>query len=281
MKSIFPVEARGQEDISSLAALATAFVATVGTGSIIGVAAAIKSGEPGALFWMRMAVFFGMAIEYAEGILTTRYRTRDANGDTVDGPIHYTVNGMDRHQRPLAITLSIFGVMMALLGSRTFTQVNSIINSLNSTVGWPSKVISLVLVVLISIIIFGGIQSISKAAEKVVPFMVIVYIVITFTIPALHLDHIIPGSGLVLHPVFTGRAAMGGFAGATVVAAIQAGIVRGIFFNESGFSSTSIAAAVAETEGPVEQGLVSTARVFIDTIIICTLAGLPITATDG
>lgn len=234
LKLIFSAEAKGQGDISSFAALATALAATVGTGNVVGVATAIKLGGPGALFWMWMAAFFGMATKYAEGVLAIKYRTRDANGDIAGGPMHYIVNGMGKHWKPLAIAFSIFGVMVALFGSGTFTQVNSITDSLDNTVGWSPKVISLVLAVLVSIIIFGGIQSISKVAEKIVPFMAIIYILATLTILAFHFDHIIPGLGLVIRSAFTGKAATGGFAGATVVTAIQAGIARGIFSNESG-----------------------------------------------
>ncbi|MCW8486277.1 alanine/glycine:cation symporter family protein [Streptococcus macedonicus] len=279
LKLIFSAEAKGQGDISSFAALATALAATIGTGNIVGVATAIKLGGPGALFWMWVAAFFGMATKYAEGVLAIKYRTRDANGDIAGGPMHYIVNGMGKHWKPLAIAFSIFGVMVALFGSGTFTQVNSITDSLNNTVGWSPKVISLVLAVLVSIIIFGGIQSISKVAEKIVPFMAIIYILATLTILAFHFDYIIPGLGLVLHSAFTGKAATGGFAGATVVTAIQAGIARGIFSNESGLGSAPIAAAAAKTEEPVEQGLVSMTGTFIDTIIICTLTGLSIIVT--
>ncbi|ALT80945.1 sodium:alanine symporter [Streptococcus gallolyticus] len=279
LKLIFSAEAKGQGDISSFAALATALAATIGTGNIVGVATAIKLGGPGALFWMWMAAFFGMATKYAEGVLAIKYRTRDANGNIAGGPMHYIVNGMGKHWKPLAIAFSIFGVMVALFGSGTFTQVNSITDALNNTVGWSPKVISLVLAVLVSIIIFGGIQSISKVAEKIVPFMAIIYILATLTILAFHFDYIIPGLGLVLHSAFTGKAATGGFAGATVVTAIQAGIARGIFSNESGLGSAPIAAAAAKTEEPVEQGLVSMTGTFIDTIIICTLTGLSIIVT--
>ena len=144
LKLIFSAEAKGQGDISSFAALATALAATIGTGNIVGVATAIKLGGPGALFWMWIAAFFGKATKYAEGVLAIKYRTRDANGDIAGGPMHYIVNGMGKHWKPLAIAFSIFGVMVALFGSGTFTQVNSITDSLNNTVGWSPKVISLI-----------------------------------------------------------------------------------------------------------------------------------------
>lgn len=281
LKLIFKSEAKGKGDISSFAALATALAATVGTGNIVGVATAIKLGGPGALLWMWMAAFFGMATKYAEGVLAIKYRTTDANGEISGGPMHYIVNGMGKRWKPLAIAFSIFGVMVALFGSGTFTQVNSITDSLSNTVGWSPKIISIVLAVLVSIIIFGGIQSISKVAEKIVPFMAIIYILATITILAFHCDQIIPSIALVIKSAFTGKAATGGFAGATVITAIQAGIARGIFSNESGLGSAPIAAAAAKTDEPVEQGLVSMTGTFIDTIIICTLTGLSIIVTGG
>lgn len=281
LKLIFKSEAKGKGDISSFAALATALAATVGTGNIVGVATAIKLGGPGALLWMWMAAFFGMATKYAEGVLAIKYRTTDANGEISGGPMHYIVNGMGKRWKPLAIAFSIFGVMVALFGSGTFTQVNSITDSLSNTVGWSPKIISIVLAVLVSIIIFGGIQSISKVAEKIVPFMAIIYILVTTTILAFHCNQILPSIALVIKSAFTGKAATGGFAGATVITAIQAGIARGIFSNESGLGSAPIAAAAAKTDEPVEQGLVSMTGTFIDTIIICTLTGLSIIVTDG
>ena len=281
LKLIFKSEAKGKGDISSFAALATALAATVGTGNIVGVATAIKLGGPGALLWMWMAAFFGMATKYAEGVLAIKYRTTDANGEISGGPMHYIVNGMGKRWKPLAVAFSIFGVTVALFGSGTFTQVNSITDSLSNTVGWSPKIISIVLAVLVSIIIFGGIQSISKVAEKIVPFMAIIYILATIAILAFHCNQILPSIALVIKSAFTGKAATGGFAGATVITAIQAGVARGIFSNESGLGSAPIAAAAAKTDQPVEQGLVSMTGTFIDTIIICTLTGLSIIVTGG
>ena len=281
LKLIFSAEAKGQGDISSFAALATALAATIGTGNIVGVATAIKLGGPGALFWMWMAAFFGMATKYAEGVLAIKYRTKDANGDIAGGPMHYIVNGMGKRWKPLAVAFSIFGVMVALFGSGTFTQVNSIADSLSNTSNLSPKLVSVILAVLVSVIIFGGIQSISKVAEKIVPFMAIIYILATVTILAFNFSHIVPSLKLVLHSAFNGKSATGGFAGATIVTAIQTGIARGIFSNESGLGSAPIAAAAAKTEEPVEQGLVSMTGTFIDTIIICTLTGLSIIVTGG
>lgn len=281
LKLIFTAESKGQGDISSFAALATALAATVGTGNIVGVATAIKLGGPGALFWMWGAAFFGMATKYAEGVLAIKYRTQDANGEIAGGPMYYIVNGMGKNWKPLAVIFSIFGVMVALLGSGTFTQVNSITDSLNNSFGFNPKIISILLAILVAIVVFGGIQSVSKVAEKVVPFMALIYILAALTVLIFNASAILPSVMLVLKSAFTGQAATGGFAGATIMVAIQAGIARGVFSNESGLGSAPIAAAAAKTEEPVEQGLVSMTGTFIDTIIICTLTGLTIIVTGG
>ncbi|MGE9833424.1 alanine/glycine:cation symporter family protein [Streptococcus orisratti] len=281
LKLIFTAESKGQGDISSFAALATALAATIGTGNIVGVATAIKLGGPGALFWMWVAAFFGMATKYSEGVLAIKYRTKDANGEVAGGPMYYIVNGLGKRWKPLAIVFSIFGVMVALLGSGTFTQVNSITESLNNAFGLPATIVSIILAVIVAIIIFGGIQSISKVAEKIVPFMAIIYILAALIVLIFNAGNILPSIALILKSAFTGQAATGGFAGATMMIAIQSGIARGVFSNESGLGSAPIAAAAAKTEEPVEQGLVSMTGTFIDTIIVCTLTGLVIIVTGG
>ncbi len=281
LKLIFTAESKGQGDISSFAALATALAATIGTGNIVGVATAIKLGGPGALFWMWVAAFFGMATKYSEGVLAIKYRTKDANGEVAGGPMYYIVNGLGKRWKPLAIVFAIFGVMVALLGSGTFTQVNSITESLNNAFGLPATIVSIILAVIVAIIIFGGIQSISKVAEKIVPFMAIIYILAALIVLIFNAGNILPSIALILKSAFTGQAATGGFAGATMMIAIQSGIARGVFSNESGLGSAPIAAAAAKTEEPVEQGLVSMTGTFIDTIIVCTLTGLAIIVTGG
>ena len=281
LKLIFTAESKGQGDISSFAALATALAATIGTGNIVGVATAIKLGGPGALFWMWVAAFFGMATKYSEGVLAIKYRTKDTNGEVAGGPMYYIVNGLGKRWKPLAIVFSIFGVMVALLGSGTFTQVNSITESLNNAFGLPATIVSIILAIIVAIIIFGGIQSISKVAEKIVPFMAIIYILAALIVLIFNAGNILPSIALILKSAFTGQAATGGFAGATMMIAIQSGIARGVFSNESGLGSAPIAAAAAKTEEPVEQGLVSMTGTFIDTIIVCTLTGLAIIVTGG
>ena len=271
---------KGQGDISSFAALATALAATVGTGNIVGVATAIKAGGPGALFWMWIAAFFGMATKYSEGLLAIKYRTRDGNGEVSGGPMYYILNGMGKRWKPLAIFFAVAGILVAYFGIGTFSQVNSIASSLENSFGLAPQIVSIVVAVIVAIIIFGGIKSISKVAEKVVPFMAIIYILATLAVIFTNFDQILPAFGQIFTGAFTGTAAVGGFAGAVVKEAIQKGIARGVFSNESGLGSAPIAAAAAKTEEPVEQGLVSMTGTFIDTIIICTLTGLSIIVTE-
>ena len=271
---------KGQGDISSFAALATALAATIGTGNIVGVATAIKAGGPGALFWMWIAAFFGMATKYSEGLLAIKYRTRDDNGEVSGGPMYYILNGMGKRWKPLAIFFAVAGILVAYFGIGTFSQVNSIASSLENSFGLAPQIVSIVVAVIVAIIIFGGIKSISKVAEKVVPFMAIIYILATLAVIFTNFDQILPAFGQIFTGAFTGTAAVGGFAGAVVKEAIQKGIARGVFSNESGLGSAPIAAAAAKTEEPVEQGLVSMTGTFIDTIIICTLTGLSIIVTE-
>ena len=273
------IKDKGHGDVSSFAALCTALAATVGTGNIIGVATAIKVGGPGALFWMWMAAFFGMATKYAEGLLAIKYRTKDDHGAVAGGPRHYILLGMGEKWRPLAIFFAIAGVLVALLGIGTFTQVNSITESVFNTVSIPKGITALVLAVFVGMAVFGGLRSISKVSTTVVPFMAIVYILGTLTVIFFNMEKIPATLALIFTSAFSPVAAVGGFAGASVRMAIQNGVARGVFSNESGLGSAPIAAAAAKTNEPVEQGLISMTGTFIDTLIICTLTGLAILVT--
>ncbi|HEM4767821.1 TPA: sodium:alanine symporter family protein [Streptococcus suis] len=277
---IFSSDQSGQGDVSSFAALCTALAATVGTGNIVGVATAITTGGPGALFWMWVAAFFGMATKYAEGFLAIKYRTKDANGQAAGGPMHYITLGMGQKWKPLAIFFAISGVLVALLGIGTFSQVNSITASLETSFGLAPQLVSIVTAISIAFFIFGGIEKISDVSTKIVPFMAILYILASVIVLAMHFDQILPTLALVLKSAFSPAAAAGGFAGATVQQAIQRGIARGVFSNESGLGSAPIAAAAAKSDNPVEQGLISMTGTFIDTLIICTLTGFTILVTD-
>ena len=270
---------KGHGDVSSFAALCTALAATVGTGNIIGVATAIKVGGPGALFWMWMAAFFGMATKYAEGLLAIKYRTKDANGAVAGGPMHYILLGMGEKWRPLAIFFALAGVLVALLGIGTFTQVNSITESIQNTAQINPAITALILSIFVGIAVFGGLKSISKVSTAVVPFMAIVYILGTLTVILFNIEKIPATLVLIFTSAFSPAAAVGGFAGASIRMAIQNGVARGVFSNESGLGSAPIAAAAAKTNEPVEQGLISMTGTFIDTLIICTLTGLTILVT--
>ena len=281
-KLIF-AEDKGEGDISSFAALATALAATVGTGNIVGVATAIKTGGPGALFWMWIAAFFGMATKYSEGLLAIKFRTLDDQGNVSGGPMYYITHGFSGKwqtiAKPLAYFFAFAGVLVAWLGIGTFSQVNSITASLQNSFDWSPKIVSILLALITAAIIFGGIQSISKVSEKVVPFMAGLYILAALVVIFTNFNQLLPVLEMVFQSAFTGKAAVGGFAGATVMVAMRLGIARGVFSNESGLGSAPIAAAAAKTEEPVEQGLISMTGTFIDTIIICTLTGLAILVT--
>ena len=268
LKLIFSAENKG-----SFAALCTALAATLGTGNIVGVATAIKAGGPGALFWMWIAAFFGMATKYSEGVLAIKYRTKDKNGQVSGGPMYYIVNGMGEKWRPLAIFFAISGILVALLGIGTFTQVNSITDAINNSFGIDPRITGVVLAVFVALVVFGGLKSISNVATKIVPFMAVIYVVICGIILISFWNKIPETFMLIIKSAFTPTAATGGFLGATMSLAIRNGIARGVFSNESGLGSAPIAAAAAKTEWPAEQGLISMTGTFIDTIIICTLTG--------
>ena len=273
LKLIFKAENNGSGDISSFGALCTALAATIGTGNIVGVATAIKAGGPGALFWMWLAAFFGMATKYSEGLLAIKFRSKDSNGQISGGPMYYIVNGMGQKWKPLAVFFAVSGILVALLGIGTYSQVNSITEAVNSSFGVDPKIVGVVLAVLVALVVFGGLQSISNVATKVVPFMTVVYIAICLTILVGSYNLIPQTFALIFKSAFTGQAAAGGFLGATVSMAIRNGIARGVFSNESGLGSAPIAAAAAKTEWPAEQGLISMTGTFIDSIIVCTLTG--------
>ena len=269
-------EEDGDGDVTSFGALCTALSATIGTGNIVGVATAIKLGGPGALFWMWLAAFFGMATKYAEGCLAVKYRQVDDNGNIAGGPMYYIEMGLGKKWKPLAVLFAFFGCMVALLGSGTTTQMNAIISSVEAGFGISTYITCAVITVLVAIITFGGLQSIAKAAEKIVPAMAVIYFVITVIFLALNAGGLPGAISQVFTGAFSGTAAAGGFAGAGVMLAMRSGIARGLFSNESGLGSAPIVAAAAKTKWPAEQGLISMTGTFIDTIIICTLTGLTI-----
>lgn len=281
LKLIGKAPNEGKGDVSSFEALSTALAATVGTGSIVGVATAIKLGGPGAMFWMLVAAFLGMATKYAEGLLALKYRVKDANGQFSGGPMYYIERGLGPRFKPLAILFAFSGVLVAMFGIGTFPQVNAIVSSSKASFGVPVAVTAIVIAVLTGFVTIGGIKSIARVSTKVVPFMSILYTLVCLVILIRYADQILPVISLILTSAFSTTAATGGFAGATILLAMRSGVARGIFANESGLGSAPIAAAAAKTKWPAEQGLVSMTGTFIDTMIVCNLTGLALLVTGA
>ena len=276
LKLIFFARNKGDGDIDSFKALCTALAATVGTGNIVGVATAIKLGGPGALFWMWLAAFFGMATKFSEGCLAVKFRQVDADGNIAGGPMYYIEMGLGKKWKPLAVAFALFGIMTAMLGSGTTTQMNAITSSIYAGFGVSTYISCAIITILVAIITFGGLQSISKTASKIVPAMAVIYFVVTVIFLALNASELPHAISEVLTGAFNGTAAAGGFAGAGIMLILRSGIARGLYSNESGLGSAPIVAAAAKTKWPAEQGLISMTGTFIDTIIICTLTGLTI-----
>lgn len=270
---------QNQGDVSSFAALCTALSATIGTGNIVGVATAIKLGGPGALFWMWLAALFGMTTKYAECLLAVKYRTTDDKGGMLGGPMYYLRDGV---KSPLLATLfAIFALGVALFGIGTFPQVNAILDASELTLGADRTVAGIILTLLVAAVTLGGIKSISRVAGKVVPTMAVVYVVSCLGILINNSSEILGAIELVVVSAFTPTAATGGFFGASVMLAIQSGIARGVFSNESGLGSAPMAAAAAKTDSAARQGLISMTGTFFDTIIICTMTGLALIITGA
>lgn len=273
------LDENSEGDVSSYAALCTALSATIGTGNIVGVATAITAGGPGALFWMWVAAFFGMATKYAEGLLAIKYREVDENGEMAGGPMYYIKNGLGLNW--LAKLFAIFGVGVALLGIGTFGQVKSIADAAQIGFNIPIVVTTIVITIVVALITLGGIKRISTVSEAVVPFMAILYVFGALLVLFFNFDKIPSAILLVIQSAFNPKAALGGATGITVTIAMQKGIGRGIFSNESGLGSAPIAAAAAKTNSAVRQGLISMTGTFLDTIVVCTMTGIVIVLTGN
>ncbi|MFV0422251.1 alanine/glycine:cation symporter family protein [Oleidesulfovibrio sp.] len=268
---------RNEGDVSPFAALCTALSATIGTGNIVGVATAITAGGPGALFWMWAAAFFGMATKYSECLLAVKYRVKDANGQMTGGPMVYLERGLG--SRLLARMFALFGILVAFFGIGTFAQVNAIKDAAILTFGIPTWVTAAVLTTLVTMVTLGGIRSIAKVAERIVPFMALFYIGASLIVLLLNLDKV-PGTvALIVESAFNPSAAFGGAAGMSVLMVMRSGIARGVFSNESGLGSAPIAAAAARTDSCVRQGLIAMTGTFFDTIVICTMTGIVLVMT--
>lgn len=267
-------EAEG--DITPFQALTTALAATIGTGNIAGVATAIAAGGPGALFWMWITAVFGMATKYSEAVLAVRYRIKKDDGEIAGGPMYYLEKGLN--QKWLGVLFAIFGTI-ASFGIGNMVQINSIADALQANFNVPPIVTGVVVAIAVAIVIIGGIKKIGRVTEFVVPFMAGGYILGCIIILIINISEIPGAISLIFDNAFTGTAAIGGFTGATVRMAIQKGVSRGVFSNESGLGSAPIAQAAAQTNAPSEQGLVSMLGTFIDTIVVCTFTGLVLITT--
>ncbi len=268
----------GEGDVSPFNALMTSLAATIGTGNIAGVATAIFIGGPGALFWMWCTALLGMATKYAEAVCAVHFREVDELGNHVGGPMYYIKNGLSKRWAWLGSVFAIFGAL-AGFGIGNTVQANSVADALGSgVIGFavPHWITGLVMAALAALVLIGGIQRIAEVAGKLVPFMAIAYLCAGLVILATNASEVPAATVLIITDAFTPAAATGGFAGASVMLAIQMGVARGIFSNEAGLGSAPIAHAAAATDSPVRQGTVAMLGTFIDTIVICSITGLVI-----
>jgi alanine or glycine:cation symporter, AGCS family len=272
-------QGQGQGDISPFNALMTSLSATIGTGNIAGVATALVLGGPGALFWMWITALVGMATKYAEAVCAVRFREQDAAGNYSGGPMYYIRNGLHKRWHWLAWAFAIFGTL-AGFGIANTVQSNSVAQVLEDFLAVPPLVTGLVLMVLVAAVILGGVRRIAHVASWLVPMMALGYTVMGAVVIVTHITAVPAAIATIVEAAFSGAAAAGGFAGASVWAAIRFGVARGIFSNEAGLGSAPIAHAAAQTNQPVQQGMIAMLGTFIDTLIVCTMTGLVIVIMD-
>jgi AGCS family alanine or glycine:cation symporter len=263
--------AEGEGDVSHFGALMTALAATIGTGNIVGVATAVAAGGPGAVLWMWMTGVFGIATKYSEALLAIRYRIRMPDGTMAGGPMYALERGMN--MRWLAVVFAAL-TAVAAFGIGNMVQANSISTLLDEQMGVSRWASGLVMMALTAVVILGGIQSIARVCEALVPFMAIFYVLGCAVLLVIHADRIPESLRLILSGAVSGQAATGGFMGAGIREAMRYGIARGLFSNESGLGSAPIVAAAAQTTTPVRQALVSSTGTFWDTVVVCAMTGL-------
>lgn len=266
-------------------AVCTALAATVGTGNIAGVAGAIAIGGPGAVFWMWVSAFLGMCTKFSEVTLAVHFRERNAHGDYVGGPMYYIKNGLSKNWHWLAVLFSVFGVL-TVFGTGNATQVNTITTAINTallnynlispdSVKTVNLVLGVVIAIIVGLVLLGGVKRIGKVTEKLVPFMALLYIVLSLGVVLLNIEHVPSVFASIINGAFNPSAVTGGIVGSFFLS-MKKGVSRGIFSNEAGLGTGSIAHACADTKKPVKQGLFGIFEVFTDTIVICTLTALVI-----
>ena len=275
-----PLSVAKEEDadgeVSQFGALATALASTIGTGNIIGVGTAIALGGPGAVLWCWLTGVFGMATKYAESLIAVKYRVKTADGRMQGGAMYALDRGL--HMKWLGIIFAVFAGF-ASFGIGCATQVNAIAEVCSTNLGIDPWIIGVVVAVLTAFVIFGGIKSIASVCEKLVPFMALFYVIGCLIILGINYDYIIPAIQTICRLAFTKGAAAGGLVGGGIRLAIQYGVARGLFSNESGMGSAPIAAAAARTKNPVRQALVSSTGTFWDTVVVCLMTGLVLVST--
>lgn len=265
-------------EISQFSALATSLAATIGTGNIVGVATAVALGGPGAVFWVWITGVLGIATKYGEGLLAVKYRKRNPDGSFSGGPMYALEYGLK--SKFLAVLFAVF-TAIAAFGIGASVQANALASTLTGSFGWNKWYIGMALFFLTGLIIIGGIKSIARICNKLVPFMAVFYVTGCLIILVLGYDTLLASLGLIVKSAFTGHAAIGGFAGSTIMMAARYGVARGLFSNESGLGSAPIVAAAAKTKNPVRQALVSSSGTFWDTVVICALTGLVLVNTGA
>lgn len=275
----------GHGSITPFQAVCTALAATVGTGNIAGVAGAIAIGGPGAVFWMWISSLLGMCTKFAEVTLAVHFRERNEHGDYVGGPMYYIKNGLNKRWHFLAVLYALFGVL-TVFGTGNATQVNTITTAINSALtnyhlinesnqGMVSLIIGIIITVVVAAVLLGGVKRIGKVTEKLVPFMALLYIVLALGVVLLNYKAVPGVFASIISGAFRPSAVTGGAVGSMILS-IQKGISRGIFSNEAGLGTGSIAHATSDTKDAVEQGVFGIFEVFADTIVICTLTALTI-----
>ncbi|MDR3213200.1 MAG: sodium:alanine symporter family protein [Azoarcus sp.] len=271
-------------ELTPFRALMTSLAATIGTGNIVGVASAILLGGPGAVFWMWMTALFGMATKFCEATLAVKYREVTPDGKFVGGPMYYIKNGLGPNWKWLATLFAIFGTI-ASFGIGNMTQANAVtanIVQLSENYGLILNpwIVAVVLLILSGAVLLGGVKRIGLVAGTLVPVMALIYVAGGLIVLAVHIDRVPGAIALIFESAFSGHAAVGGFAGATIAAAIRFGVARGLFSNEAGLGSAPIAHATAITDNPVKQGLLGMLDPFLDTLVICSISALVILVSD-
>lgn len=291
---VFSKQKAGTGEVTPFQAVTTALAATVGTGNIAGVTGAIALGGPGAVFWMWLSALFGMVTKYAEVVLAIRYRERNEKGDWVGGPMYYIKNGLGRNWSWLGILFSLLGALAAF-GTGNMTQINTIAGSINSAIDafggntgantftvmgqivpFSSIIVGVIVAVIVSLVLFGGIKRIGAVAEKLVPFMALLFVFCGLSVVFSNLGSVGKIFGMIFKGAFNAEAALGGAFGITIMTTIQKGVGRGVFSNEAGLGSAPMAHAASSETNPVKQGLYGIFEVFMDTIVICTLTALTV-----